>query len=180
MSNELPKTKSAGDQSVKKTNSTGSIGGQSLKSSERSRAVSPSDSISSSPSVPNAQSTVQAGAPPPPPPPPPVPPAAQKTPEFPVSSGPPTVIRMYPTLGVFGPNPIVTHCSYCNCDCLTKTQPKAGGVLYTSLVICCIASTICGCVCCLTPIPALIEDFYDIEHICRNCGKYLGVYVRNC
>ena len=87
------------------------------------------------------------------------------------------VITVKPKSVELGPVPVNTYCPYCHHQNVTITKPIAGQFLFGSIFGCCIV-TCCCCSCCFACIPACIEEFYDIDHICRNCGRSLGVYVR--
>lgn len=89
-------------------------------------------------------------------------------------------MTVMPISTVFGPYPVLAYCPRCNADSLTVTKNKAGNTLIISLISCCIGTTFCFCCCCLSFIPSLIEEFYDVEHLCRNCDNLIGIYKRPC
>ena len=154
------------DESVGKSNESVSSSPLSLKSSERSVAVMPENSSHSKEDI--AITTPQSGA--------------QTTPimgrtQPMVQTSP--AFRVMQDTPIFGPHPILAHCSHCNCECLTETKYQAGNALCFSVLGLCVVTTFCCC-CCLSFIPTLLEECYDVVHTCRNCHSYLGTYQRNC
>ncbi|CAJ0598321.1 unnamed protein product [Cylicocyclus nassatus] len=71
----------------------------------------------------------------------------------------------------FGRNAVSMVCPYCYRQVVTRTSPKCGPITHFLTP----AMFLLGCWLCFL-IHLCLRSCKDIEHVCPNCGKILGIY----